>query len=79
MKDSEFKALQHRVGEYRIVSRGTEVTTGYKPDVVDVNDFIKKVFQKTQVVSQVLPGKEAMIQDSMKSIFFQKALPLSFT
>lgn len=52
MNDSEFKALQHCVGTHRIVSRGTQVANGYKPDltVCDTNDqlvFIVECEQKT--------------------------------
>src|SRR5262245_31752813 len=64
MKDSDFKALPHRVGACRIVSRGTEVAKGYKPDLTvnDMNDqlaFILECEQKTD--------RKAFIGDVVKA------------
>ena len=42
MRDIEFKALDHPVGDFVIASRGTVVATGYKPDVT-VRDAEKKL------------------------------------
>jgi hypothetical protein len=64
VKDSDFKALPHRVGEYRIASRGTKVADGYKPDIT-VNDpngqlaFILECEQKTD--------RKAFIGDLVKA------------
>jgi hypothetical protein len=52
MKDSEFKALKHPVGKYIIASTGSNVSTGYKPDITVKNlggelKFIIESEQKT--------------------------------
>ena len=50
MKDSEFKRLNHMVGDNRIGSRGTAVCQGYKPDVtvVDANNRLKFILESEQ-------------------------------
>jgi len=52
MKDSEFKDAEHPVGDLVIATRGTVVSTGYKPDVTvkdhaGVLRFILESEQKT--------------------------------
>lgn len=33
MRDSDFKVMNHPIGDLIVASRGTSVSTGYKPDV----------------------------------------------
>ncbi len=52
MKDDAFKGLRHCLGSHHIVSRGNEVTKGYKPDITVASSdnqlsFIIECEQKT--------------------------------
>jgi hypothetical protein len=52
MNDAKFKALLHPTGNDRVVSWGTAVSVGYKPDVIirDIEErltFILECEQKT--------------------------------
>jgi hypothetical protein len=50
MKDSDFKDLAHKIGSFRIGSRGTVVSQGYKPDVtvIDENGSLKFILECEQ-------------------------------
>lgn len=50
MKDAEFKALNHPVGNNIIVTRGTAVAAGYKPDITitDTNGQLRYILESEQ-------------------------------
>ncbi|KVE90626.1 hypothetical protein WJ01_01175 [Burkholderia vietnamiensis] len=50
MLDSEFKALDHPVGDFVVASRGTTVAVGYKPDVTvrDEEDKLRFILESEQ-------------------------------
>lgn len=69
MKDSEFKNLEHPIGDLIIASRGERVSPGYKPDVT-VRDhtgrlrFILESEQKTD--------RKAFLGDLLKAEMFSE-------
>jgi hypothetical protein len=50
MKDSQFKALAHRIGANVVASRGSAVSSGYKPDVTvsDTSGNLKFILESEQ-------------------------------
>lgn len=64
MKDAEFKALNHPAGNNIIVTRGTAVAAGYKPDITitDTNGQLKYILESEQKTD-----RKAFLGDLLKA------------
>jgi len=64
MKDATFKRLRHVTGALKIVTRGGQVATGYKPDVT-----IENKFERLKIIleSEQKTDRKAFLGDFIKA------------
>lgn len=69
MKDSDFKALNHPVGNGVVASAGTTVSTGYKPDITirDVNGNLIYILESEQKTD-----RKAFLGDLLKAEMYSE-------